>query len=80
MRAFELSADISLKAEIEETATSISWVCAALKSEPGGSSQAKIGIRTPCLLSDIASSRSATPNQPAPHFCATKPISINPCP
>ena len=47
MRGFPGSAAISLKAAIEATATSMSWSTADLKSDPGDTNHAKIGIRTP---------------------------------
>ena len=74
------SFEISLSVTKDATATSMSCFAAESKSDPGGTNQAKIGIRTPCVRSEIASSSSATPSQSAPLFCAANPISTNPWP
>ena len=84
MRAFlpALFADslISRNPLILETPISILWVIAESKSEPGETSQARIGASTPFSRRAIASSNSATPNHDAPALSAACETRIRPCP
>ena len=72
--------DTSRNPLILETPISILWVIAESKSEPGETSQARIGVSTPFSRRVIASSKSATPNQDAPAFTAACETRIRPCP